>query len=249
MIEAAAEAGVVAIVVPGWDLPSSRAALELAERHGPLIQAAVGIHPHDAGTMDDAGWRELEGLARDPRNRAVGEIGLDFFRNLSTPDLQRDAFARQLDLAAELGKPVLVHDRDAHAEVAEALTTWAPRAARPGAALGVMHAFSGDLPLATHLIAAGFLVSFALPVAFRSAAGPRAVAAAIDDGAFLVETDAPYLGPARDRRNEPANVLRVVGELARLRGVEAIDLVEPVRAAWGRMFAPPPPPSGERALA
>ena len=248
MIEAAAEAGVVAILVPGWDLPSSRAALELAERHDPLILAAVGIHPHDAGTMDDAGWRELEGLARDPRNRAVGEIGLDFFRNLSTPDLQRDAFARQLDLAAQLGKPVLVHDREAHAEVAEALTRWADRTPRPGAALGVMHAFSGDLPLATRLIEAGFLVSFALPVAFRSAAGPRAAAAAIDAGTFLVETDAPYLGPARDRRNEPATVLRVMGELARLRGVSSADLVAPVRAAWTRMFDAAPPP-GERALA
>ena len=217
--------------MPGWDLPSSRAALELAEQHGPLIVAAVGIHPHDAGTMDEAGWRELDGLARDPRNAAIGEIGLDFFRNLSEPDAQRDALDRQLGLAAELGLPVLVHDREAHAEVTNALEAWARDSGR-GGAHGVLHAFSGDAPMAERLVAAGFLVSFALPVAFRSATGAREAARAIADGTFLVETDAPYLGPARDRRNEPANVLRVVGELARLRGVAAEALVPPMQAAW-----------------
>lgn len=234
LIDASREAGIEAILVPGWDLPSSLAALELAERHGSLIHAAVGIHPHDAGTMDEAGWRELDGLARDPRCTAVGEIGLDWFRNLSEPAAQREAFARQLSLAAELGLPVLVHDREAHADVSEALEAWAPGSDRPGAH-GVLHAFSGDLPMARRLVAAGFLISFALPVAFKSAAAAREAATALPDGSFLVETDAPYLGPSRDRRNDPANVLRVVAELARLRGVTAEGLVGPIRAAWDRL--------------
>jgi TatD DNase family protein len=160
----------------------------------------------------------------------VGEIGLDLFRNLSPPDVQRHAFARQLALAADAGRPVLVHDRDAHAEVSAALLGWA---GRPGhAARGVLHAFSGDAEMAERLTGAGFLVSFALPVAFRSATGPREAAAALTAGRFLVETDAPYLGPDRERRNEPTTVLRVVGELARLRQAEPDSLVAPIRAAY-----------------
>ena len=234
VIHAAVEAGVDAILVPGWDLPSSRDALELAERHGPPILAAVGVHPHDAGSMDEAGWRELEGLAGDPRSFAVGEIGLDFFRNLSTPDAQRDAFSRQLSIAGDLGLPVLVHDRDAHADVTEALEEWS-RGRPRDSAIGVLHAFSGDAAMAERMVAAGFLVSFALPVAFKSAAGAREAAAAIPDGSFLVETDSPYLGPSRDRRNDPANVLRVAAALARVRGTAAEALVQPVRDAWSRL--------------
>jgi TatD DNase family protein len=201
--------------VPGWDLPSSEAALELAQRHPRIVHAAVGVHPHHAAEIDDAGWGRLEVLAADRLTRAVGEIGLDHYRNLSPPDAQRDALERQLALAAEHGLPVLVHDREAHAEVTDALLAWV------GAGTGrrgVLHAFSGDADMAQRLTAAGFLVSFALPVAFRSAVGPRAAATALAPGTFLVETDAPYLGPDRDGRNEPTTALRVVGELARLRG-------------------------------
>jgi TatD DNase family protein len=230
VIERAAEAGIERLLVPGWDLPSSEAALRLAERHAPLVDAAVGVHPHHAAAMDEAAWRRLAELVVDPRCRAVGEIGLDLFRNLSAPEVQREAFARQLALAADAGRPVLVHDRDAHAEVSAALLGWA---GRPGhAARGVLHAFSGDAAMAGRLSGAGFLISFALPVAFRSAAGPRAAAAALPVGRFLVETDAPYLGPDRERRNEPITSLRVVAELARLRQVEPSSLVAPVRAAY-----------------
>jgi TatD DNase family protein len=235
VIERAAAAGIERLLVPGWDLPSSEAALQLAERHAPLVDAAVGVHPHHAAAMDEAAWRRLADLVADPGCRAVGEIGLDLFRNLSPPDVQRDAFARQLALAADAGLPVLVHDRDAHAEVSAALLGWA---GRPGnAARGVLHAFSGDGWMADRLTSAGFLVSFALPVAFRSAAGPREAAAALPAGRFVVETDAPYLGPDRERRNEPTTVLRVVGELARLRQVEPSSLVAPIRAAYAALVS------------
>lgn len=223
-------AGIERILVPGWDLASSEAALELAERHAPLIEAAVGVHPHHAAEMDEAGWEHLARLVAEPRCRAVGEIGLDWFRNLSPQQVQREAFARQLDLAAERDLPVLVHDRDAHADVTTALLGWRGRAGRSGR--GILHAFSGDAGMATTLVDAGFLVSFALPVAFRSAAGPRASAGALELGTFLVETDAPYLGPDREARNEPTTVLRVTAELARLRGVEPATLVGPIRSAY-----------------
>jgi TatD DNase family protein len=235
VLEQAREGGIERILVPGWDLASSEAALQLAERHPDLLQAAVGIHPHDAAEMDEAGWAHLEALAAEPAARAVGEIGLDHYRLHSPPDVQRAALERQLELAGRLGLPVLVHDREAHAEVELALLAWSGR--RGAAGRGVLHAFSGDAGMAKRLASAGFLISFALPVAFRSAAGPREAAGALESGRFVVETDAPYLGPQRERRNEPTTVLRVVGELARLRGTTPEQLVGPIRAAYDTLIA------------
>ncbi len=191
----------------------------------------MGVHPHYAAETDEAAWARLEGLAADARVRAVGEIGLDFFRNISPSQVQREAFVRQLSLAEARDLPVLVHDRDAHAEIAEALLAW------HGRGRGVLHAFSGDGAMARALSEAGFLISFALPVAFRSAAGPREAASLLTDGTFLVETDAPYLGPDRDRRNEPTTVLRVAAELARLRETDAERIAHSVAAAYRALGA------------
>ncbi len=230
MIARAVEAGIERICVPGWDLASSEAALELASRHPGIVDAAVGVHPHHAAEVDEPGWARLEALVADPRTAAVGEIGLDYFRNLSPPAVQREAFERQLAIAARKNLPALVHDRDAHEDVTSTLLAWGGR--------GVLHAFSGDAAMARSLTAAGFVVSFALPVAFGSAAGPRAAAIALVGGTFLVETDAPYLGPDASRRNEPTTVLRVVAELARLRGVEPATLVTPIRGAYEGLVRP-----------
>jgi TatD DNase family protein len=220
--------------VPGWDLPSSEAALDLAERNAQLIQAAVGVHPHYAAAASEADWRDLESLMADPRCSAVGEIGLDFHRNLSPPDVQRAAIRRQLEVAELLERPVVVHDREAHAEITEMLLGWRGRSA---AARGVLHAFSGDAEMAAALSEAGFLVSFALPVSFRTASGPRAAASSLADGTYLVETDAPYLGPDRDARNEPTTALRVVAELARLRSTSPETIASHARTAYDRLIA------------
>lgn len=234
VLERAADAGIERILVPGWDLPSSLAALELAERHPSVIRAAVGLHPHHAAQVDEPAWLELESLAGDPRCSAIGEIGLDFHRNLSPPDVQRAAMARQLETAARRELPVIVHDREAHAEVTELLLAWPGLVGRT--VRGVMHAFSGDAEMAAALSARGFLVSFALPIAFRSAVGPRDAAARLDAGAFLLETDAPYLGPDREARNEPTTVLRVAGEVALLRGVDAPTVAGDARRAFDRLI-------------
>lgn len=230
MLERARAAGIERILVPGWDVASSEAALALAHAYPGFIDAAVGVHPHHAASIDEAGWASLERLADDRATRAIGEIGLDHFRNLSPPETQREVLERQLAMAAEWDLPVLVHDRDAHAETEEALLGWGGRSGHP--ARGVLHAFSGDAAMAARLTEAGFLVSFALPVAFTSARGPREAARLLPDGRFLVETDAPYLGPERDVRNEPTTSLRVVTELARLRGSEPDGLVGGIRAAY-----------------
>lgn len=238
VIARAEAAGVERMLVPGWDLPSSEAALRLATRHAPLVQAAVGVHPHHAAELDEAAWARLEALAADRRASAIGEIGIDLFRNLSPPDAQADAFRRQLELAGRRGLPVLVHDRDAHEPVTRALLAWSEEDQGPDPPRGVLHAFSGDAVMARSLVGAGFLISFALPVTFRSAVGPRAAAAELPDGTFLVETDAPYLGPDRERRNEPGTALRVCAELARLRGTTPETLVAPIRGAYDRLTAP-----------
>jgi TatD DNase family protein len=244
VIDRAQRAGIVRILVPGWDVASSEAALELSDRYPSLIAAAVGVHPHHAAEVEEAGWRRLEALAADPRSSAVGEIGLDFFRNLSPPDVQRDAFARQLELARRNGKPVLVHDRDAHEEVTGTLLAWQPAWAgeAPTTAAGppgVLHCFSGDADMAANLAARAFLVSFALPVSFRSAQGARAAAAQLPDEAVLVETDAPWLGPGKDRRNEPTTALRVAAELARLRGTSPDAVSGTANANLARLLQTP----------
>jgi len=217
VIERARAAGLTRILVPGYDLASSHAAVALAEAYPDLIDAAVGIHPHFADRPDAADWAELATLAAHPRVVAVGEIGLDFFRNHSPRAAQEAALERQLAMAADAGLPVLVHDREAHDAVRSALLAWP---GPPGRAVrGVLHCYSGDAPLALELAASGYLISFALPVSFSSAHGPRDAAAALSDGTFLVETDSPWLAPgAAGARNEPTTALRVAAALARLRG-------------------------------
>ena len=216
MIERAVAAGLARILVPGYDLASSRAAIELAAAHPGLIDAAIGVHPHCASSPSAAEWEELAALAAHPLVVAVGEIGLDFHRNRSPRLAQQAALLLQLEIAAEAGKPVLVHDRDAHEEARAALLAWSGPAGRE--LRGVLHCFSGDAPLALALSEAGYLISFALPVAFSSAHGPRAAAAALPEGSYLVETDSPWLAPGgAGARNEPTTALRVAAELARLR--------------------------------
>jgi len=234
VLERARAAGLVRILVPGWDRASSEAALALASRYPDLLDAAVGIHPHYVAAGTAADWDALEQMAADATARAVGEIGLDWYRNLSPPDVQRDAFARQLDLAAHVRKPVIVHDREAHGDIAAALLHHAPRVS---GVPGVLHAFSGDAEMATALAASGYLISFALPVSFRANHGPRAAAAVLPAGRLLVETDSPYLGLAPDRRNEPTTALRVAASLAGLRDMEAAIVAADAGDAYQRLLA------------
>jgi TatD DNase family protein len=199
--------------------------------HPQLVDAAVGVHPHFSAMPTPADWDELTALAADPRVVAVGEIGLDFHRDLSPREAQRAALERQLAMAAAVGKPVLVHDREAHDEVRSALLSWDGPGV--GALRGVLHCFSGDADLAQDLAAGGYLISFALPVSFSSASGPRGAAAALPEGTYLVETDSPWLAPGGgDQRNEPTTALRVAAELARLRGTTPEAIASQVAIAY-----------------
>jgi TatD DNase family protein len=222
VIERAKAAGVEGIINVGTDISSSRRAVALAAEHD-LIYAAVGMHPHDARKLDGTALAELRELAQQPTVVAVGEIGLDFYRDLSPRDVQRRAFQAQLAWATKLGKPVIIHDRDAHDEIMAILADWAaglkdsPLAGR----LGVLHTFSGDLAMAEQAMDLGFYISISGPVTYKNARRLPEIVQALPLNRLLVETDCPYLAPHphRGKRNEPAYVRLVAERIARLRGM------------------------------
>jgi TatD DNase family protein len=229
VIERAEEAGVVAILNVGTSLRSSRAAVALAEQHG-FIYAAVGIHPHDAVTATAVVLDELRTLACHPKVVAVGEIGLDYYRDLSPRPAQRRAFADQLALAADLKLPVVVHSREAHDDVLTALQGWD--------GTGVLHSYSAGPERLEEVLGLGFSVGVSGPVTFPKADRLRAVAAAVPLDRLLVETDCPYLTPVphRGRRNEPAYVQYVVEAVARARGVPAHGVAQATADNARRVF-------------
>ncbi|MEW5719616.1 MAG: TatD family hydrolase, partial [Chloroflexota bacterium] len=187
VIERAQATGVRAIITAGADVASSRAAVALAERYA-IVYAVVGIHPHHAESFDDQNFAAIRELATRRKVVGIGEIGLDFHYADSAPRvLQEKIFRAQLDLAAELGKPVVVHNRDAHDAVMNILRE------RDGRPRGILHCFSGDLAMARAAIDLGYLISFAGSVTFKNAPRLRALAAELPLASVVVETDAPYL--------------------------------------------------------
>ncbi len=234
------EAGVSALVVVGYDLESSRRAVEMADSFE-NIYATVGIHPHDAKTLTPAEIDALARFAEKPCVVAIGEIGLDFYRNLSPPARQRDAFREQLQLARSLRLPIVVHARDADEETFETLADHTRSVAplwpedRP---LGAMHCFAGDLTLALRYTEIGFLISIAGTVTYPSAEKTRAVARGVPLGSMVVETDAPYLTPQskRGQRNEPAYIAETLEQIAALRGQPFSQVANSTAAAAARLF-------------
>lgn len=210
----AREAGVEKIACVGYDMPSSRQALELARKHKE-IYALVGIHPHDADQLNERSLAELYQMAKDPKVVAIGEIGLDYYRDLSPRDLQQKAFTAQMKLAQEIGKPIAIHDRDAHQDVFDLVKQ--EKGGKNGA---ILHCYSGSLPLSIEFMKMGFYISFAGPLTFKNAKRAQEVAAKISLDRILVETDCPYLTPEphRGKTNEPAHVRLVAEKLAELRG-------------------------------
>ncbi len=218
VIARALASGVIAIVSVGAGLESSRAAISLAEKY-PAIYAAVGVHPHEARTMDAKGRAELQALAQHPQVVAIGETGLDYYRDLSPRQSQQQVFEAHLTLADEVGKPVIVHDRQAHDEVMTILRRWA--AGRTGGKAGVLHCFSGSLDMAQEAIELGFYISIAGAVTFLNARRLAEKVRRLPLARLLIETDCPYLAPHpyRGKRNEPAHVSLVAEAIARLKDV------------------------------
>jgi TatD DNase family protein len=219
VLKRAAEAGLSAIVTVGTTPADCEKAVELAAQYPPLY-AAVGIHPHEVKGIDAGTYDALRRLARRDKVVAIGEIGLDFFFNHSPREVQLRRFEEQLDLAEELDLPVIIHDREAHAETLEILRP------RKGRLRGVLHCFSGDWAMAKECVDMGFHLSVAGPVTYPKADRLREVARKAPMERLLVETDAPYLAPQphRGRRNEPAYVVETARCLAGLRDLPVDEL-------------------------
>jgi len=219
VLERARAAGIVGMVTIGTDRETNPAAVALAERL-PDVYATVGIHPHDAAEATEADFEALESLARSSAKVvAIGEMGLDFFRDLSPRDIQERVFRRQLGLARRLGRPVVVHCRDAHAEMLAILSE-----ERVGEMGGVMHCFSADVEVAKRCLDLGLLISIAGPVTYKNARSLPDVARFVPEDRLVVETDCPFLPPHphRGQRNEPAYVALTAARVAELRGA-ALD--------------------------
>jgi len=212
--------GISHILTIGCDLQSSAASVAIAAAHE-NIYAAVGVHPHDATEIDEQSLPQLEQLLRQPKVVALGEIGLDFFRDRSPRDSQRNAFRKQIQLARKVGKPIVVHDRDAHDEVLQILEE--ERAAEVG---GVLHCFSGDVAMAKQCLEMGFYLSFPGTITYPKNDMAREVVRAVPIDKMLVETDCPYLSPQqfRGKRNEPAYVRNTAEKVAEIKGLTIEDV-------------------------
>ncbi|MGH3821282.1 MAG: TatD family hydrolase, partial [Pseudonocardiaceae bacterium] len=196
------------------------------------VFAAVALHPTRTATMTDADRAELERLAVAPRVVAVGETGLDYYWDYSPPEAQLEAYRWHIDLAKRIGKPLMIHDRDAHDAVLAVLEQEGP----PPTV--VFHCFSGDAAMARACVDAGYVLSFSGTVTFRNAYALREAALQVPDGQLLVETDAPFLTPHphRGKRNEPANLPYTVRDLAALRGQDVAELAAASSATAQRVF-------------
>lgn len=215
VIQRARDEGVSNIVVVGFDRPTISRAIELAEQYD-FIYAAVGWHPVDAIDMTDDDLHMLETLASHPKVVALGEMGLDYYWDKSPKDVQKDVFRKQIRLAKKVKLPIIIHNREATADILEILQE--ERAQEVG---GIMHCFTGSLEVAKQCIAMNFYISFGGPVTFKNAKKPKEVAKEIPLEHLLIETDCPYLTPHpfRGKRNEPSYVKYVAEAIAELKGV------------------------------
>jgi len=236
VVAAAHEAGVERMLTVGMEAESNAAAVDAAERHAAVF-AAVGRHPHEAAGFDEEAVAELTRLGAHEKVRAIGETGLDFFRDYADPDAQRRAFAAQIGVARELELPLVIHARDPE-ESSEAIDE----------IFATLDAKAGDLPVILHCFAApqrvddaaerGWYCSFAGNVTYPKAEGLREAATRVPGRLLLVETDAPYLTPQEKRgeRNEPANVVHTARFVAELRGVPYEELERTVEANARELF-------------
>ncbi len=237
----AAAAGISRVITVGVDTASSRWSADCAGAF-PSVFAAVAIHPNETATAAataaerEAVLAEIAGLAALPQVVAVGETGLDYYRDNAPPEVQRDWFRAHIDIAKQSGKPLMIHDRDAHEDVLSIL------AADGAPEQVIFHCYSGDAAMAERCAAAGYVLSFAGTVTFGSATALREAAAVTPAELILAETDAPFLTPApnRGRSNAPAQVAHTVRALAAVKQLDVAKLCAVMGATGERVFGPWP---------
>ena len=234
VIQRARDNGVDFIVDVGCDIESSLRAIELTEQYE-FIYASAGIHPHDVKSIDKSTYDQLRELLAHPKVIALGETGLDFFKNYSPRDLQLTHFRKQVELAKELSKPLIIHCRDANQEIIEILSDYFNKGDNLS---GIFHCFSGDQELADRALEFGFYISFSGSVTFKKSEGLREVAKTIPADRLFSETDCPFLTPIpmRGKRNEPSFVNHTTEMLAELRGVTLDDIERTAKLNFFELF-------------
>ena len=234
VVSAALEAGISHMLVPGTDVETSRDAIALAREYPGQIFAAVGTHPHDASTLTPEALAAERELSASPEIVAIGEIGLDYYRDLSPREVQREALVAQFELARERDLPIILHNRESHEDMIALL-----RAHGQGLR-GVFHCFIGDRAMARDALDLGFYLSFAGPLTFPKNVELREVAAWAPLDRILVETDSPYLTPPpfRGKRNEPRHVALVARGLAEARGMPFDEVAAATTANAIALFRP-----------
>src|SRR5256712_10898167 len=232
MLQRARDAGIGHFVTIGCDLETSRAAVTLAQRHL-FISATVGVHPHEVKHMHDGWYDELRTLAKSKSVIAYGEIGLDYHYDHSPREVQRQRFREQVQLARELGLPIVIHTREAQEDTITILKE--EKASELG---GVFHCFSGDAWLAKDALDLGFYLSFSGVITFQNATMLRDIVKTVPLDRILVETDSPYLAPVphRGKRNEPAYVRHVAEKIAEIHGLSVKDVEEATTQNTQRLF-------------
>jgi TatD DNase family protein len=235
VIERARLAGVDCIVTVGTNLGLSRKALSIARQYD-NIYATVGVHPHDVAKANDESFDELKALAQDPKIVAYGEIGLDYFRNISPREIQIKMFAKQLELASELKLPVIIHDRDAHEQTLRMVKA-------SGVRRGVFHCFSGDWAMAKQCIDLGFYISVPGVVTFDKSKILHDVVRQAPLDSILLETDCPYLTPVphRGKRNEPSFIMHTAKKAAEIKGMRWEDMAQAAAFNTRKLFRIEPP--------
>lgn len=232
VIERALENNVQYMVVVGFDRPTIKRAIELAESYE-FIYASVGWHPVDAIDMQAEDLDYLETLASHPKVVALGEMGLDYHWDKSPKDVQKEVFKKQIELSKKVKLPIIIHNREATEDIVHILRE--EGAAEVG---GIMHCFSGSPEVAQQCLDMNFYISLGGPVTFKNAKKPKEVAEKVPLDKLLIETDCPYLAPHpyRGKRNEPSYVTLVAEEIARLKGLTYEEVTERTTANAKRLF-------------
>lgn len=221
VIKRARKNQILNIVNIGFDIENSIKALELADQHKGLY-TTVGIHPHNANQLDEKNLKILKTLSKNTSTVAIGEIGLDYYRNLSPPQIQKKAFETQLLLASEQNLPVIIHNREAESEILAILAKF------KGKIEGIMHCFSADISFAKKCIQLGFLISFAGNITYSKAYNLHKTAKWINLDKMLIETDCPWLAPqsVRGKRNEPSYLPKIAQKIAELKQVSIKEIAQ-----------------------
>jgi TatD DNase family protein len=216
IIRRAVESGVTHIINAGSNISSSRMSIELSKRHEAVF-AAVGVHPHEASSCGEDTIETLKTLASAPKVAAIGEIGLDYHYDYSPRETQREWFAKQLELALELNMPVIIHDREAHRDVLDAVKAFKSDGIR-----GVFHCFSGGVEMAREVLNLGFHIGIGGPLTFRNAKKPAEVIRFAPMDRILIETDCPYLAPEpyRGKRNWSGYLPAVIEKIASIKDID-----------------------------